>query len=147
MKTVHRSVLIWYSAQEMFKLVTDIAQYPKFLPWCDHALVLEHDDLGMKAEIGISFAGVRQSFVTRNDHVPGRKVTMKLVDGPFSSLDGRWNFSPVGSAGQRALTGDQIYRAISQGSGVMYGFADRVPAPDRWAIAAYVQALRRSGTP
>jgi mono/diheme cytochrome c family protein len=51
------------------------------------------------------------------------------------------------SAGQRALTGDQIYRAISQGSGVMYGFADRVPAPDRWAIAAYVQALRRSGTP
>jgi mono/diheme cytochrome c family protein len=47
--------------------------------------------------------------------------------------------------GQRALTSVQIYDAISNGAGVMYGFADRVPARDRWAIAGYVEALRRSG--
>lgn len=102
MKTVHRSVLIWYSAEEMFGLVTDVAQYPKFLPWCDHAKVLEQDEGGMKAEIGISFGGIRQSFTTRNDHVPGRSVAMKLVDGPFSNLDGRWTFTPVGAGAQRA---------------------------------------------
>lgn len=102
MKTVHRSVLIWYSAEEMFRLVTDVAHYPKFLPWCDHAKVLEEDSHGMKAEVGISFAGVRQNFTTRNEHQPGRRVAMKLVDGPFSNLDGRWNFIPVGSDGQRA---------------------------------------------
>lgn len=102
MKTVHRSVLIWYSAEEMFRLVTDVAQYPKFLPWCDRAAVLEEDESGMRAEVGISFAGIRQSFTTRNDHVPGRKVSMRLVDGPFSNLDGQWNFIPVGDAGQRA---------------------------------------------
>jgi ribosome-associated toxin RatA of RatAB toxin-antitoxin module len=102
MKTVHRSVLIWYSADEMFRLVTDVPQYPKFLPWCDRAAVLEEDAGGMRAEIGISFGGIRQSFTTRNDHVPGRKVSMRLVDGPFSSLDGQWSFNPVGDAGQRA---------------------------------------------
>jgi ribosome-associated toxin RatA of RatAB toxin-antitoxin module len=102
MKTVHRSVLIWYSADEMFSLVTDVAQYPKFLPWCDHASVLEQDATGMKAEVGISFGGVRQSFTTRNEHTPGRKVAMHLLDGPFSSLEGRWNFVPVGGASQRA---------------------------------------------
>jgi ribosome-associated toxin RatA of RatAB toxin-antitoxin module len=102
MKTVHRSVLIWYSAEEMFALVTNVGQYPKFLPWCDHARVLEQDDTGMKAEVGLSFGGVRQSFVTRNEHVAGRRVVMKLVDGPFSNLDGRWCFTPVGGAGQRA---------------------------------------------
>jgi ribosome-associated toxin RatA of RatAB toxin-antitoxin module len=102
MKTVHRSVLIWYSAEEMFNLVTDVAQYPKFLPWCDHASVLEQDDHGMKAEVGISFGGIRQSFTTRNEHEPGRKVVMRLVDGPFSDLDGTWRFVPVGGEGQRA---------------------------------------------
>jgi ribosome-associated toxin RatA of RatAB toxin-antitoxin module len=102
MKTVHRSVLIWYSAQEMFALVTDVAQYPKFLPWCEHATVLEQDAHGMKAEIGISFAGIRQSFVTRNEHVPGRRVGMKLVEGPFSNLEGQWSFVPVGTEGQRS---------------------------------------------
>ena len=101
MKTVHRSVLIWYSADEMFDLVTDVAHYPKFLPWCDHANVLERDPHGMKAEVGISFGGIRQTFVTRNEHEPGRKVVMRLVDGPFSNLDGTWRFVPVGE-GQRA---------------------------------------------
>lgn len=102
MKTVHRSVLIWYSADEMFRLVTDVAQYPKFLPWCDRSAVLEQDERGMRAEVGISFGGIRQSFTTRNDHVPGRKVSMRLVDGPFSNLDGEWRFNPVGDPGQRA---------------------------------------------
>ena len=33
MKSVHKSVLIWYSAQRMYTLVTDVAKYPEFLPW------------------------------------------------------------------------------------------------------------------
>lgn len=102
MKTVHKSVLIWYSAEEMFSLVVDVARYPEFLPWCDHAAVLAQDEHGMKAEIGISFSGIRQVFRTRNEHVPGREVTMKLVEGPFSRLDGQWKFIPLGGEKQRA---------------------------------------------
>ena len=101
MKTVHKSVLIWYSAEEMFALVTDVARYPEFLPWCDKAAVIESDDKGMKAEIGIAFGGIRQTFTTRNEHVPGREVAMKLLDGPFSRLDGKWQFKPLGEQ-QRA---------------------------------------------
>jgi ribosome-associated toxin RatA of RatAB toxin-antitoxin module len=100
MKTVHKSVLIWYSAEEMFALVTDVAKYCEFLPWCDRAQVLAIEPDGMKAEIGISFGGIHQTFTTRNTHVAGREVRMKLVDGPFSNLDGCWKFTPVGN--QRA---------------------------------------------
>lgn len=102
MKTVHKSVLIWYSAEEMFSLVVDVARYPEFLPWCDHAAVLAQDEHGMKAEIGIAFSGIRQVFRTRNEHVPGRQVKMKLVEGPFSRLDGQWKFIPLGGDQQRA---------------------------------------------
>lgn len=102
MKTVHKSVLIWYSAAEMFALVTDVPAYPQFLPWCDEAEVVEEDDKGMTAKVGISFAGIRQSFTTRNTHVKDRKVSLKLVDGPFSRLDGHWDFTPLGDGSQRA---------------------------------------------
>ncbi|MDB5940577.1 MAG: putative cyclase/dehydrase [Ramlibacter sp.] len=102
MKTVQKSVLIWYTAQEMFALVTDVEHYAEFLPWCDDAKVLERDDDGMLAEIGIAFAGIHQKFTTRNTHVPGREVHVKLASGPFSNLDGHWTFTPVGDAGQRA---------------------------------------------
>ena len=102
MKTVRKSVLIWYSPHEMFALVTDVPSYPQFLPWCDHALIREQDGQGMTAEVGIALAGVRKSFVTRNLHEPGRRVTMTLVEGPFSQLDGDWHFHPVGDGSQRA---------------------------------------------
>lgn len=102
MKTVSKSVLIWYSPQEMYALVTDVAHYPLFLPWCDHARVVSTDDTGMTAEVGIAFSGVRQTFTTRNEHTPDRQVAMKLIDGPFSRLDGEWNFIPLGDGSQRA---------------------------------------------
>ena len=97
MKTVTKSVLIWYSAEEMFALVIDAARYPEFLPWCNRATVLESDDKGMTAEIGISFGGISQTFTTRNEHVQGRKVSIQLLDGPFSRLDGQWSFTPLGN--------------------------------------------------
>jgi ribosome-associated toxin RatA of RatAB toxin-antitoxin module len=100
MKTVHKSVLIWYSADEMFALVTDVERYPQFLPWCDRAAVLERDEHGMQAQIGIAFGGIRQTFTTRNEHVPGREVRITLVSGPFSDLRGTWKFIPLGGAGQ-----------------------------------------------
>ncbi len=102
MKTVEKSVLIWYSPSEMYKLVTCVADYPKFLPWCDHAEVLTATAEGMTAEIGISFGGIRQSFTTENTHIQDRQVGMRLVKGPFSTLDGQWKFLPLGDGSQRA---------------------------------------------
>ena len=102
MKTVHKSVLIWYSAAEMFALVIDIPSYPEFLPWCDQASVVEQTADGMTAKVGISLAGLSQSFTTRNAHEKDRKVSLELVDGPFSKLDGYWDFTPVGKGGERA---------------------------------------------
>ncbi len=110
MKTVHKSVLIWYSAAEMFALVTDVASYPQFLPWCDEALVLKEDAHGMTAKVGMSIAGIAQSFTTRNTHVQDRKVSLKLVDGPFSKLDGHWDFHPLGDGSQRACKVDFTLR-------------------------------------
>lgn len=70
----------------MFALVTDIERYPEFLPWCDQGQVLEKNEAGMVARVGIAISGLRQSFTTRNTHEADRRVHMELVDGPFSSL-------------------------------------------------------------
>jgi ribosome-associated toxin RatA of RatAB toxin-antitoxin module len=102
MKTVHKSVLIWYSPREMYVLVTDVNRYAQFLPWCEDARVVEEHDNGMTAEMQISFGGVRQTFSTRNRHTPDSQVHMQLLNGPFSRLDGEWNFLPLGDGSQRA---------------------------------------------
>jgi len=95
MKTIHKSVLIWFSAEEMYALVTDVPRYPEFLPWCERGKVLEKHDNGMVAEIGMALGGFRKSFTTRNVHVPGRQVKLELVNGPFKQLHGTWDFHPL----------------------------------------------------
>lgn len=119
MKTVHKSVLIWYSAQEMFSLVADVGQYPRFLPWCDHASVREQHEDGVTAEVGISMGGIRQSFTTRNQHLPGPRIVMRMLEGPFSSLDGEWSFSGLGEPGSASAP-----RACRVRLSLRYGFSN-----------------------
>ncbi|GAB2904362.1 type II toxin-antitoxin system RatA family toxin [Paralcaligenes sp. KSB-10] len=95
MHTVQRSVLVPYSCAQMFDLVADVEKYPEFMPWCGGASVHEHDEHGMRASIIISFAGIKQTFSTRNDHDYPRLITFHLVDGPFSALTGKWEFNAL----------------------------------------------------
>ena len=99
MKHVKKSVLLWYSPREMFDLVTAVRDYPRFLPWCDSAELLQELDDGATARLGLAYMGVRHTFTTRNAHVSGESVSMQLVDGPFSMLEGTWLFRPLGRPG------------------------------------------------
>jgi len=96
MKHVKKSVLLWYSPAEMYRLVTDIPAYPQFLPWCERAEVLAQDGPDTTARLSLSYAGVKQAFTTRNSNVADESVRMALVDGPFSQLEGIWLFKPIG---------------------------------------------------
>ena len=102
MKTVNKSVLIWYTPREMYDLVTDVNRYSEFLPWCEATRIVEEHSDGMTAQVAIAFGGVRQTFTTRNVHTINTQVNIELLDGPFSHLEGRWSFLPVGDGSQRA---------------------------------------------
>ena len=95
MNRVQKSVLLAYSAHEMYSLVIDVERYREFLPWCARAEVLERRDDGMTARLHLAYAGLRHAFTTRNAHVTDSTVTITLVDGPFSLLDGTWRFKPL----------------------------------------------------
>jgi mono/diheme cytochrome c family protein len=44
----------------------------------------------------------------------------------------------------RSATDQYLFNVITNGHGVMYGYADRVAPEDRWAIVAYIRALQLS---
>ena len=101
MNRVDRSALLPYTPAEMFDLVSDIAAYPQFLPWCSGTQILSQQGEELDARISFSVSGVSQSFTTRNQLRPGTEIAMQLVDGPFSELQGRWRFQPLGNAGSK----------------------------------------------
>jgi ribosome-associated toxin RatA of RatAB toxin-antitoxin module len=95
MAVVHKSVLLGYSAEQMFALVERIEDYPKFLPWCGGAKVIERDDNRQVATLAINFHGIKQTFTTENHNTPPHSIKMKLREGPFKHLDGEWTFKPL----------------------------------------------------
>ncbi|MEZ5650652.1 MAG: type II toxin-antitoxin system RatA family toxin [Burkholderiaceae bacterium] len=92
---IDQSALLPYSCAQMYALVDAIEQYPDFLPWCSGAQVDRRDPTNVVATIQVAFKGLSTSFTTRNEHVAPRSITMALLDGPFTALDGGWRFEPL----------------------------------------------------
>jgi ribosome-associated toxin RatA of RatAB toxin-antitoxin module len=95
MAVVHKSVLLAYSAEQMYALVENFEEYPKFLPWCGGAEVLQREDDKVVASMMINYHGVKQSFITKNTNTPPTSIDMELVEGPFKHLHGTWSFKPL----------------------------------------------------
>lgn len=102
MREIRRSALLPYAPAQVYGLVADVERYPEFLPWCTSARILARTDDEVTVTLGLSSGLARASFTTRNRLVPGRALTMSLVDGPFDHLEGRWDFTPIRTAGARA---------------------------------------------
>lgn len=101
MTHIQRHALVPFSTRDMFDLVSDIESYPEFLPWCGGAEVLAKTASEVEAGIDIAFKGIRKRFVTRNRFIPGKLMTMQLLDGPFKSLQGAWTFTSLGDQGSK----------------------------------------------
>ncbi len=95
MASVSKTVLVPYAAASMFSLVERVEDYPLFLPWCAGAQVHERSPERMVATLRIDYLGLKQSFTTENLHVPDQRIGMTLREGPFSRLDGLWQFQPL----------------------------------------------------
>ena len=120
---IRRSALVKYSPAQMFDLVNEVEAYPKRFAWCAGADILERHEGAVVARLDLKFAGFRQSFTTRNVVEPPRRLQMSLVDGPFRSLEGVWDFIALGDAGCKvAFALDFDYAGRLGGSALKFGF-------------------------
>ncbi len=99
MINVQKQLLVPYTSAQMFKLVDTVEQYPEFLPWCGKTTLLHRDEHITRATLEINFHGIRQRFTTENPKSEPQWMDIKLVEGPFRSLDGRWHFTELGGRG------------------------------------------------
>jgi ribosome-associated toxin RatA of RatAB toxin-antitoxin module len=95
MSSIGRSALVNHSVEQMFSLVSEIESYPRFLPWCDKALVSERSPGRTVATLRINFRGLKNEFTTENLDRPHERIDMRLVSGPFRLLEGRWSFTAL----------------------------------------------------
>jgi ribosome-associated toxin RatA of RatAB toxin-antitoxin module len=92
MPEIRRTALVEHSAARMFALVDDVEAYPRRFSWCVGAHVRERGEDRVVARLDLGMGGFRTWFVTENTLAPPHHIDMRLVEGPFRRLSGRWQF-------------------------------------------------------
>ena len=70
MPEVAKSVIVAATPADMFRLVDAVEDYPRFLPWCAGAEVLERTLVLTHARIHVNYHGLKTSFATVNRKEP-----------------------------------------------------------------------------
>lgn len=93
MTTVSKSRTVAYSCEDMYNLVNNIECYGDFLPYFEKSIVHYRDEDEVHATLVVSLSGMQKSFSTRNRLQKNKMIEIRLVDGPFSHLEGFWRFN------------------------------------------------------
>ena len=99
MAEVNKSVLVAHSASRMFALVDQVEKYPEFLPWCGSSELMFRDRHITRATLHINYRGIRQRFSTENLKNEPELMQIKLIEGPFKTLQGSWRFTDFSGHG------------------------------------------------
>jgi coenzyme Q-binding protein COQ10 len=86
-----------HAPERMFALVSDLADYPRFIPHCKDMRVRPANGAGnaVLARMTIKFGPLTQSYTSRVvADAEALTITATAVDGPFSHLDSKWSFEP-----------------------------------------------------
>ena len=100
--TTHSEVRhVPYTADLMYRVVADVEQYPKFLPWVVALRVLSRagkENLEVVlAQMAVGYGALRERYTSRVllDST-ARTIEVAQLDGPFRVLENRWRFTPEG---------------------------------------------------
>jgi len=96
MKTIARSALLPYPAEQLFLLVSDIESYPQFMDGCVGAEILSDHDGVVEARLDLARGGIAHSFATRNRAAAHHTIELELLEGPFEHFCGSWSFQQLG---------------------------------------------------
>jgi ribosome-associated toxin RatA of RatAB toxin-antitoxin module len=95
MTTINKTSILPYSCEEIYKVVTNIEEYPDFLPWCDSVSVHINTETEAEATLNIRKGKLTIAFTTHNDMIPNQQIKLRLLKGPFKRLSGLWVFTSI----------------------------------------------------
>jgi coenzyme Q-binding protein COQ10 len=95
-----------YTAEQMYDLVADVADYPKFIPWIAASRVRsvtpEGDTEVMLADLVVGFKMFREKFLSRVTLWEGtRRIDTEYIEGPFRHMHSTWVFRDLDDGGLR----------------------------------------------
>lgn len=91
-KYISHTALVNYSQKEMYDLVNNIKDYPEFIPMCKSVVIYEHTKNNARIILNIHKGKIKIGLGTYNTMIINKEIKMNLMQGPFKTLSGIWQF-------------------------------------------------------
>ena len=86
-----------YPAALMYAVVSDVENYPQFLPWVVALRVLSRRQDGLSAEMAVGYGALRERYTSNVTLDPQNyRIDVVQTEGPFKTLENHWQFTPRG---------------------------------------------------
>ena len=92
---IKKEAIVLKDRKTVFNIVNRVDLYKNFVPYCVESKIIFEEHNEMEAKLNFNLKGLTTSFTKRNTIKENEFIDMKLVDGPFKKLDGRWEFKEV----------------------------------------------------
>ena len=92
---IKKEAIVLKDRKTVFNIVNRVDLYKNFVPYCVESKIIFEENNEMEAKLNFNLKGLTTSFTTRNTIKGNEFIDMKLVDGPFKKLDGRWEFKEI----------------------------------------------------
>lgn len=101
MTTHAETRIVPYTADLMYRVVADVEQYPKFLPWVVALRMLSREQASgrdlLTAQMSVGYGALRETYTSRVILDPtARTIDVAQIKGPFKQLENHWRFTPQG---------------------------------------------------
>ncbi|KAH9989138.1 dehydrase and lipid transport-domain-containing protein [Russula vinacea] len=111
-QTYHEQKILPYTRRQLYAVVSDVASYPSFVPFCTHSRILRplapvsapipatSQAQQMEAELTVAFLAFTERYTSRITCVPYEsvKAVAESATPLFKTLETTWHFHPASSS-------------------------------------------------
>lgn len=98
MPRLEQSKILPFKAIDLFNLVLDVENYPKFLSWVDKVTILKKEHNQLIAQVDVKYSLLSQTYICKVDMIEPMdanglwQIIVQDVSGPFDYLNNVWIF-------------------------------------------------------
>lgn len=82
--------------EHIYGVVSDVAQYKQFVPWCTNSTIIEQKDGFLRAELAVGFKYLNEKYISEVTlDQPNSVVAISNQAGMFEFLRSQWKFAPA----------------------------------------------------
>tara|TARA_Y100000590_G_scaffold134247_1_gene153582 strand:+ start:45 stop:467 length:423 start_codon:yes stop_codon:yes gene_type:complete len=90
-----KNKILPYSLNQIYNTVSNVKEYPNFLPWCTDIKIKKKTKKYLITEVKVGFQNINEKYICKVLFYPKKRILLDYISGPFEYLEIDWKFKKI----------------------------------------------------